>query len=450
MTYRFTILIALIITFTASANELDPQVVELGRVLFHETRFSNPQSDMEVSCASCHADSDPLGSRAFTELFQRSWHPWRNEDPGRETLRNTPTLLDVGQHAFIHMDAEFATLEEQARATFTGRNFGWLPGEESTAKRRIVNAFEQDPALIRQFERAFHTAISDLSQDDLLDNMARATADFMRTLKSRFNSPYDHFIAENGIPERPDKDEDPKVYASKILERLYALETTTQLKLTETFGPLQLEGYKIFLRTEGRDASGNCVSCHVPPLFMDNTFHNTGVSQMEYDNIHGTGAFEKMEVPQRTSEAAPPSHFAAINHRRDSARVDLGHWNFARIESSPLRQPGDTPDSFFNRTIATFKTPTLRHLGSTDPYMHSGEFDYVEWALMQKVESAFLTRMNQMRNPSDEMKRVHITQDEFPQLVAFLNALNDAGERQIIEAPKVPIESYRNTIYRQE
>ena len=82
--------------------------------------------------------------------------------------------------------------------------------------------------------------------------------------------------------------------------------------------------------------------------------------------------------------------------------------------------------------------------------MHSGEFDYVGWALMQKVEAAFLARMGQLRNGDEEMKGVHITRDDVPALVAFLNALNDAGERQIMEAPELPNVSYGGGRYRQE
>lgn len=96
--------------------------------------------DMEGSCASCHMPSDPLGYRAFTEALSRSWRPWRNEDPGRESLRNTPTLLDLAGHSFIHFDDEFRSLAEQARQNLVGRNFGWSPSEKRVALDHIYAA----------------------------------------------------------------------------------------------------------------------------------------------------------------------------------------------------------------------------------------------------------------------------------------------------------------------
>ncbi len=82
--------------------------------------------------------------------------------------------------------------------------------------------------------------------------------------------------------------------------------------------------------------------------------------------------------------------------------------------------------------------------------MHSGEYDYLEWALMQKVEAAFLARMGQLRNGDDEMKSIHITIDDAPALVAFLNALNDTGERQVMIAPRIVVESNYSSRYQQQ
>ena len=36
---------------------------------------------------------------------------------------------------------------------------------------------------------------------------------------------------------------------------------------------------------------------HVPPYFTDNSFHNLGISQVEYDRVHGDGAFQKLAIP---------------------------------------------------------------------------------------------------------------------------------------------------------
>ncbi|MFP6583828.1 MAG: cytochrome c peroxidase [Candidatus Hydrogenedentota bacterium] len=440
--YLYTALILVALTNVAKAATQD-EVVAFGRAMFHEARFSNPGSDMEASCASCHAEVDPLGSRAFTELFQRSWHPWRTEDPGRETLRNTPTLLDVGEHAFIHMDGEFATLEDQVRGTLVGRNFGWLPGEESAALARVRWVFDNNPSHSESYESAFDVTISDRSDVQVADDIATATAAFMRTLKSEFDSPYDEFMRVNRLPLQPSANETPKAYADGVLARLQSA------RFISGFDAKALEGYRIFLRSSGRDKAGNCVACHVPPLFMDDTYHNTGVSQMEYEKFHGAGSFDTIVIPIRNVNEISPAQFRSISRRRDQGHVDLGHWNFARPETSPLRLPGDSREAFFARTIGTFKTPPLRHLGSTDPYMHSGEYDFLEWAVEQKVEAAFLARMGQLRNGDEELKSIRLDPNDVKALVAFLNTLNDQGERRAVPAPTQGSAGYSSGAYSQ-
>src|SRR5262245_61568424 len=97
-----------------AAGATDPGRLALGERLFADTRLHNPAGDLELSCATCHARADKVGFRGFTDPLGRSWHPWRNEDPGRETLRNAPGLFDLNDDEFIHSDGEFTSLEAQA------------------------------------------------------------------------------------------------------------------------------------------------------------------------------------------------------------------------------------------------------------------------------------------------------------------------------------------------
>ena len=58
-------------------------------------------------------------------------------------MRNTPTLLDVGEMSVLHMDGEFSSLQEQTHETFVGRNMGWLPDERGEALA-AVKAITED------------------------------------------------------------------------------------------------------------------------------------------------------------------------------------------------------------------------------------------------------------------------------------------------------------------
>ncbi|MEK7794798.1 MAG: cytochrome c peroxidase [Candidatus Hydrogenedentota bacterium] len=408
--------------FAAGANDA---VLELGERLFHDTRFGSSAADMSASCAACHMPADPQGDRAFTQDLAKSWHPWRREDPTRDTLRNSPTLFDTAAMPALHYDGEFASLEEQAAKTFVGRNFGWLPGERDAALAKIRDAVVSDTAYPGLFRRAFDCDVSKADREKLLDCMADATAKFMRTLESPRTTPYDVFMRANGLDESPADGETPKTYGARILAAIEDSENRAALRRPAEFDDDALAGLKIFLRTSGNDRAGNCVACHVPPFFSDFAFHNTGVTQDEYERLHGAESFMKYPVPPRRSADAPAPERMSVALQGRPELADLGYWNYAK----PNAENG-AEEEFFERAIASFKTPTLRHLGSTSPYMHNGLYATIESAVHQKIRAAFLARMGQLRNADPELLNIRIMEDDIRPLFAFLNALNEPGGRR--------------------
>jgi hypothetical protein len=52
--------------------------------------------------------------------------------------------LDRPRGALFHFDGEFSTLEGLIAGTFTGRNFGWLPGQRGEAIRHIAQVMRLD------------------------------------------------------------------------------------------------------------------------------------------------------------------------------------------------------------------------------------------------------------------------------------------------------------------
>jgi cytochrome c peroxidase len=321
----------------------------------------------------------------------------------------------------LHHDGEFSSLEDLVKLTIAGRPMGWLPGEEGQAYEHARRVLVGDAAYQREFSRAYQTRLEQLSNNEVLDLVARAVSAYLRTLKSGRTSPYDQFVRANLVIDEPKPGESVVAFAQSLLKQILQRESQGNLKLVRGFDAGALKGFKTFLRLD----AGNCVTCHQPPLFTDLSFHNIGISQAEYDKLHGEGSFAALAVPDARSANRPVAKFREIPSRRKPGEVDLGHWNFVNLANSPLRKAGETDNQFLERMIGTFKTPTLRNLAYTNPYMHNGAYSSLEEALSELVRLSALTRSGRVRSPDPELSKVRITEDDVPSLAAFLMALNE-------------------------
>jgi cytochrome c peroxidase len=408
--------------------------VRLGFRLFKDDRFSSPQGDLQNSCSSCHlSDEDPQGMRAHTDFFARSWVPFRSADPRRDELRNSPTILDAALMPLLHFDGEFSSLEGLVKGTLAGRPMGWLPGEEEQAFERVRgivlkdtgDGVDSDSSYRALFKAAYGVEAERLSKSELIELAVRAISDYLRTLRTARTTPYDRFVQANALDVGPEGSEDPKHFANRLLNKIAALERKRALKLTDGFDAIALEGMKVFFRVEGIGSRGNCATCHTPPLFTDLSFHNTGISQSEYDQIHGERSFAALEIPGPAQAARPSRQFRETPSLKKPGCADLGYWNFVDLKNSPLRRAGESDDRLLQRMIATFKTPTLRNLAFTSPYMHTGGFTTLESALGELRRLSEMARAGQVREGDEELARITISEADVGPLVAFLTTLNE-------------------------
>ena len=93
---------------------------------------------------------------------------------------------------------------------------GWLPGEEAQAyehARRVLlsdrgEGQAAEGAYRDQFKKAFGVDIERLGPDETMNLVARAVANYCRTLNTRKDSAYDRFIAANNLASGPSPGED--------------------------------------------------------------------------------------------------------------------------------------------------------------------------------------------------------------------------------------------------
>lgn len=276
-------------------------------------------------------------------------------------------------------------------------------------------------------------------------------------------SPYDLFLQKNGLPLAPENGESNLDYSKRLLSLVQDRHRSFQWVMSPRdgayklhdqpyrFGKTELRGLKIFLTSAQNSHAhvGNCVMCHTPPQFTDQRLHNNGVSQVEYDGIFGVGAFAALEIPGLAERNAhfddylPPS----ANHPHANSRfraapavgkpgyADLGAWNVFANPDLPKPQQALTqilcadkscePQALLPLTVAVFKTASVRDLGQSNPYFHSGAADTIEDALRCYVVTSGLARAGKLRNGSPEIAGIHLAGIDLPRLAAFLRSLNE-------------------------
>lgn len=122
-----------------------------------------PFAGTSMNCRACHMVDDVVtapggGMRTYADFARRSPIPAR-ADGKTHAPRNSPALvnsaLDRPDGVLFHFDAEFNSMEALVAATFTGRNFGWLPGEKAQAiahVARVVRGDDGSGDLAQQFD----------------------------------------------------------------------------------------------------------------------------------------------------------------------------------------------------------------------------------------------------------------------------------------------------------
>lgn len=189
------------------------------------------------------------------------------------------------------------------------------------------------------------------------DDVARAIASYERTLLSA-DSPFDRFMAG-----------DPRA-------------------ITES----QKRGWQLFR------GKANCIACHTfsreSPFFTDNKFHNTGVgADLNLEEL--LNGLRSQSVDELDSK-----HLSKLAHTEKF--TELGRFLITRQKQD----------------IGVFKTPTLRDIELTAPYMHNGSEKTV-----LDVMNFYNQGGNKNRYLDEKLRPLNLSDKELSDLVEFMRAL---------------------------
>lgn len=329
-----------------------------------------------------------------------------------------------------------------------------------------------DPDL--RLPESWRMDVSFASDAEVLEKVAELVNAYLESLTFKTDeksgafqaSPYDVFLERNALPKKPLPGESDLEYSrrlrgliAKLAEPVFVTPADGAFKTHDQvfgFGSAELAGLKMFLAEPDPSAAsvptatGNCVVCHPAPHFTDFNFHNTGATQWEYDSIHGEGAFAQISIPSLAQRRLTPEQFLPVTpfHPKALNRflevpslespggVDLGLWNvYANPDFEPSQEPlqsllntrfgNMTPDLLLPKTVALFKTPGLRDLDHSAPFLHTGQASTLESVIFFYRFTSDLARDGEVRNGDPEMAKIFLSKSDRSPLVAFLRSLNE-------------------------
>lgn len=149
---------------------------------------------------------------------------------------------------------------------------------------------------------------------------------------------------------------------------------------------------------------GRCTQCHAGFNFTDESFHNIGINW-------------------------------------DKTRIDLGRFASTKTneDTRQLKTRGKKSlltvlsEANIMSDIGSFKTPTLREIANTTPYMHDGSFtklrQVIDFYDNGGIKNPFLDK---------EIKKLNLSEQEKDDLIAFLKSLSGEGWQHIVPPDSFP------------
>jgi cytochrome c peroxidase len=366
--------------------------VELGQMLFFETRYSNGLKvasylgnvgdKQKVSCAACH---DPNGGFSDTKSMPNNMSvgvSW--------TTRNTPGLINTVYYGRAHAwDLRQDSLWNQGSTTpETGTNSA---GDRCQYARMLFTHYrerydslfvdsplpeELDPLHVdaKRFPAACKPSTDPakpgawemMSKEDraiinrIMANQGKAVAAYEAKLVSR-NAPFDRYVGGDH---------------------------------TAISDPAK-RGLKLFV---GKAA---CNDCHKGPFFTDFEAHNLGLAQIG-PNVptEDLGVFSGFPQLRRNT-------FNAAGDFSDNVEIGMAH-----LSTLPTEMP--------ETEKGKFRTATLRNVAQTAPYMHTGALP----TLRAVVE--YYNKGGERGNPGVKDRKIEelgLSDTEIDDLVSFLETL---------------------------
>jgi cytochrome c peroxidase len=346
-----------------------PEAAALGRQIFFDTRFS---VNGAVSCASCHMPDHfftdarpfgvgvgviPLNTMSLVGAAYSEWQTWDGKNDSQWSQALIP-LENPLEHGGTRM--QYAqVIAEHYRAEYAAL-FGPLPDLADRQRFPLQGGPVADPAAAASW--AAMAAADQDAVNRIFANIGKSLAAYERTLLPQ-PARFDRYVA---TLDEPDPSQDPPLLNAE-----------------------EIAGLRIFI------GKGACTQCHNGPRLTNDAFHNTAVP-----GAPGV-PLQRGRVDGAAKVQADP--FNCLGRYSDAAPEQCTALRFQVTDPAGL--------------VGSMKTPTLRNVAETAPYMHTGQF-----ATLAEVVEHYNGGGYSLQG-HNELKPLGLSPEEASQLAAFLRTL---------------------------
>ena len=347
---------------------LSEKAALFGENMFGDWRLSRGE---EFACQTCHRTTD-------------DWMTVRTD-----TERDIPSLWNMGHNKWFFWDGRADSLWAQALGPIEN------PKEHDFSRGEIAQLIFNDPDYRKVYEELFGK-IDDLSDPKRFPIPAKP-------------ADYDEVSDKNWKSMTPeDQHKVNKVFANvgKALAAFQASIVSQKTRFDQYVADIKTDqpkpssltyeeqmGLKVFV------GKGKCIECHSGPNFSDGEFHNT-------------------QVPTTLGEEYESGRKSGIKSILASEFNSAGRYSDDREYGKKLLKELKA----VSEQDRKFKTPTLRNIVNTNPYMRNGQFESLQAVIdfYSEMKGASKLEKGQKR----EIEPRNFTEQEKKYLLAFLKSLS--------------------------
>lgn len=349
----------------------DAGAAAFGRRLFFDPRLSGNGT---VSCATCHQPA-----RRFTDGLAK----------GRavgESKRNTMSLVGAAYSPWQYWDGRKDSLWSQALSPLED------PQEHGGNRMQFVHLIADDPGYRQSYESLFG-ALPDFSDRERFPDKAAPVEDAPLRQAWQRMTPQDRErvnVVFSNIGKAIAAYERLLVPGPARFDRyVEAVLDGDRPARREIFTSQEAAGLRLFI------GEARCTECHNGPLFTNNEFHNTGILSPPRD------------LPDR-------GRIAGVREVRRDPFNCKGVFSDDRERNCPELEFARTGEEL----LGAIRTPSLRNLSGTAPFMHKGQLATLE-EVIDHYDRAPLAMIGH-----NEAKPLSLSRRERAQLEAFLETLS--------------------------